>query len=234
VQGPPGTVGNGAGSTAWALSFARVEPNTGITFTNNQCISNCVSLNLGDNDSYGWTVQDITLAGNQLAKSSLGIAMNYYATQIAMDAVYVNNVRLIDQAYAGGSSSALYMIEAESSVYAGQAASDPYGTDLYPSVGPNNVSTGYQVTVTVQHSGSNVTGAAVAITGQTPTGTTNSSGKCVLPVSTTSYASPITGYTPTSTSLNPVTITANTTSPAYSGSWTGTLSGDAAITIPIS
>jgi hypothetical protein len=89
---------------AWALSLANVDAGTGLTFVGNTFVSNSVSINIGDNDSWSQNNSDILFVGNTIAKSTEGISMAYNSIAVGDWNNGASNIRFIDMKYANGAS----------------------------------------------------------------------------------------------------------------------------------
>ncbi len=197
-------------STAWGLTFSRVDAGTGITFTSNTFDSNSVSLNLGDNDSYGGIEQDISLISNTILKSSLGDQTLPYHSIVTGDwNNNVHNIRMIAMAYSGG------------------APSSPNAGIVFTGTNLNDNETGWLASITV-HNGDATSAVAATVTIRDQfntlvyTGTTNGSGQITsIPVLTTRYDQLTSNPAAITTTLyNPLTITAV----SASGGFTATVS----------
>ena len=92
-------------SHAYAFGLSGVDAGTGLIVRNNTFASNNVSLNLGDNDSYGVLNTDVTFLGNTITKSAEGAVMSYTGIAVGDWNNIVSNIRLIDMQYAGGATS---------------------------------------------------------------------------------------------------------------------------------
>jgi fibronectin type 3 domain-containing protein len=91
-------------SQAWALSIANVDAGTGLKFVGNTFVSNAVSINLGDNDSWSQNNSGILFVGNTIAKSTEGVSMPYNSIVAGDWNNGVSDIRFIDTKYANGAS----------------------------------------------------------------------------------------------------------------------------------
>src|SRR5262249_8822318 len=75
---------------------------TGLELLSNTLVSNDVSLNIGDNDSWQQTNQGILMVGNTISKSSDGAVRPYTSILAGGSQNSVSNISLIDTKYANG------------------------------------------------------------------------------------------------------------------------------------
>jgi PKD repeat protein len=205
-------------SQALGLSLAAIDPGTGTKFISNTFASNSISLNFGDNDSYGLLNSDVLFLNNTIAKSAEGAAVPYKAILAGNWDNTVTNIRLIDMQYTGGATAGV--------VFAGNKAKD--------------VEFGSLVNVTaVDAHGNPLAGAIVSILNQDGNqvfeGATNGMGVLDgIPLVTTTLSLGAGGN-----NLQPVTTTKKSftiraTSGTLSGTQTISLDGDAQITLTLS
>jgi protocatechuate 3,4-dioxygenase beta subunit len=89
---------------AWAVSLAQVDAGTGLQLDDNVLESNDVSLNLGDNASWGMTNQGVLLLGNTLEPGGGGAARPYTAVVVGAENNLVHNINLVDTVFGSGAS----------------------------------------------------------------------------------------------------------------------------------
>jgi PKD repeat protein len=203
---------------AWAFGLSGVDPGTGLIVQNNQFISNCTSLNLGDNDSYGLTNAGVLFLGNTIVKSTAGVAMTYTSIAAGDWNNIVTNIQLVDTQYQNGATSTV--------TFLGNQAKD--------------VEFGWLLNVSVTDAtGNPVNRASVTIQNQDGTqvysGTTNAQGAIsAIPLVATTFfvAQGGNDNNPTQTAKNSFTIQA--ASGTKSASQTINLTADATVNLVLS
>ena len=214
----PGLTGLQQGGRAWGFSSARADAGTNTLFVGNTFDSNCISLNFGDSDGYGYSENDLMFVGNTISKSSSGASLTYYGIVAGDWKCSVSNIRMFDTQYANGATPGV----------------------LFLGIQPKQIAFGYELTVSVvDANGNRVGGAAVTITDQNGNlvyaGVTNNQGLISsLPIVTTSYSVAANGddSNPIITSTPGFTIRARTAS--KTGSQTINLQSDLTSTVQIS